>query len=181
MPGSMTTNAAPVLETERLILRPFQATDVDAQAAMMGDAEVMRHLGGHPLSREDSWRKLLGGAAMWGLFGWGYWAVARRSDGAMIGQLGFADFKRGLNPDIENIPEMGWLFAAEAGGQGYATEAGLAALAWLDSAHGRPEVAAIIDQANAPSIRVAEKLGFNERGPATYRGEPILLFRRPRG
>jgi len=170
---------APVLHTERLILRPFRAEDVDAQAAMMGDGVVMRFLGGHPLAREDAWRKLLCGAGLWSLFGYGYWAVERRADGRMIGQIGFADFKRGMNPSIENLPEMGWLFAAEASGQGFATEAGRAALEWIDSALAPSEVTAIIDEANLPSIRVAEKLGLNEKGPATYRGEPILLFRRP--
>ncbi|HYJ51589.1 MAG TPA: GNAT family N-acetyltransferase [Allosphingosinicella sp.] len=171
---------APVLETERLILRPFRAEDVEAQAAMMGHAEVMRHLGGKPLPREDSWRKLLCGAGLWSLFGYGYWAVERRADGRMIGQIGFADFKRDMTPSVEHLPEMGWLFAAEASGQGCATEAGHATLQWIDAALGRPDVVAIIDAANAPSIRVAEKLGFNERGPATYRDEPILLFRRSR-
>lgn len=170
---------APVLETERLILRPFRAEDVDAQASMMGDAVVMRHIGGKALSREDAWRKLLCGAACWDLFGWGYWAIGRREGGAMIGQLGFADFKRAMTPSIENLPEIGWMLAAEASGKGYATEAGTAALDWIDAAHGRPEVVAIIDETNKASIRVAEKLGFNEKGPATYRDEPILLFRRP--
>ena len=170
--------AAPTLETARLILRPFRADDVDAQAAMMGDAEVMRHIGGR-LSREDGWRKLLGAAGQWSLFGFGYWAVERRSDGAMIGELGFADFKRDMTPSIENIPEIGWLFAAEAAGQGYATEGALAALAWADAALDAREIVAIIDAANAPSIRVAEKCGFSEREPALYRGQPILLFRRP--
>ena len=37
-------------------------------------------------------------------------------------------------PSIEGIPEMGWMFAADAGGQGYATEACAAALAWVDGA-----------------------------------------------
>jgi len=171
---------APVLETARLTLRPFRASDVGAQAAMMADVQVMRHLGGQPLPREDSWRKLLCGAGLWPLFGYGYWAVERRADGVMIGQVGFADFKRGIEPAIEDIPEMGWLFAAEASGQGYATEAGRAALDWIDSALGPAQVAAIIDAANAPSIRVAEKLGFGAREEARYRGEPILLFRRKR-
>ena len=171
---------APVLETARLTLRPFHLDDVDAQAAMMADAQVMRHLGGQPLPREDSWRKLLCGAGLWALFGYGYWAVERRSDKAMIGQIGFADFKRGIEPEIENIPEMGWLFAAEASGQGHATEAGLAALDWIDAALDPPEIAAIIDAANAPSIRVAEKLGFGAREEARYKNEPILLFRRSR-
>jgi len=171
--------ACPVLQTERLTLRPFRADDTPAQAAMMGDAAVMHHLGGQPLTREESWRKLLNGAGLWSLFGWGYWAVERRSDGAMIGQIGFADFKRDMTPSIEHLPEMGWLFAAEASGQGFATEAGRAALEWIDSAHGRGEVVAIIAAANAQSIRVAEKLGFGVREEARYKGEPILLFRRP--
>jgi RimJ/RimL family protein N-acetyltransferase len=176
----MGPRAAPVLETARLILRPFAASDVDAQAAMMGEAEVMRHLGGQALTREEAWRKLLCGAACWNLFGWGYWAVERRADGKMIGQIGFADFKRGVTPTIENIPEMGWLFAADAGGQGHATAAGRAALEWIDSVFA-DEVVAIIDAANAASIRVAGKLGFAPAGDARYKDAPILLFRRRRG
>ena len=177
----MGSRAAPVLETARLTLRPFIAADVDAQASMMGDAQVMRHIGGQGLSREDAWRKLLCGAACWNIFGWGYWAVARRDDGAMVGQIGFADFKRDIAPGIEDVPEMGWLFAAEASGRGYATEAGLAALGWIDAAVAPDQIVAIIDAANAPSIRVAEKLGFGAREEARYRSEPILLFRRRRG
>lgn len=177
----MGPGAAPRLETARLILRPFRAGDVDAQAAMMADAEVMRHLGGQGLSREESWRKLLNGAGLWSLFGWGYWAIERRSDARMIGQIGFADFKRGVTPSIEDLPEMGWLLAAEAAGQGLATEAGRAALDWIDSAHAPPEIPAIISADNIASIRVAEKLGFAEREEARYKGEPILLFRRRRG
>ena len=144
----------------------------------MGDPGVMRHIGGQGLSREDAWRKLLCGAGCWPLFGWGYWAVERRADARMIGQLGFADFKRDVSPSIEEVPEMGWLFAAEASGQGFATEAGRAALEWIDTAHAPAEVVAIISGANAPSIRVAEKLGFATREQARYKGEPILLFRR---
>jgi RimJ/RimL family protein N-acetyltransferase len=169
---------APVLQTERLTLRPFRAGDADAQAAMMGDAEVMRHLGGHPLAREDSWRKLLCGHALWSLLGFGYWAVERRADGVMIGQVGFADFQRDMEPRIGGLPEMGWLFAREAAGQGYATEAAAAGLAWIDAALSPPETVAIIDHANAASIRVAEKCGFDARQDALYRGESILLFRR---
>jgi len=169
---------APVLRTERLTLRPFRADDADAQAGMMGDAQVMRHLGGQALAREDSWRKLLCGAGLWRLFGFGYWAVERRADGVMIGQVGFAEFMRDMEPPIRGLPEMGWLFAREAAGQGFATEAAAAGLAWIDDAFNPPETVAIIDTANAASIRVAEKCGFGAPEPARYRGESILLFRR---
>ena len=171
-------NAAPVLETARLILRPFRADDVDAQAAMMGDPVVMTHLGGKPLAREDAWRKLLCGAGQWSLFGYGYWAVERREDGRFIGQVGFADFKRDIAPSIEGLPEMGWLFAADTFGQGYASEAVAAGLEWIERALAPSQTVAIIDEANRASIRVAEKAGFGTREPATYRGETILIFRR---
>ncbi len=51
-------HSAPTLETERLILREFREGDLDAHAATLGDEEVMRHIGGKPVSREDSWRRL---------------------------------------------------------------------------------------------------------------------------
>lgn len=172
--------AAPVLETARLLLRPFRASDLDAQAKAMGDPEVMLHVGGTPLSREDTWRRLLCAPGLWTLLGYGYWAVVAREDGRYLGQLGFADFKRDMIPSIEGLPEMGWIFAPHAHGQGYATEAALAALAWADANLDAPEIAAIVDADNAASIRVAQKAGFGKSEPATYRGEPILLFRRKR-
>lgn len=168
----------PVLTTERLILRPHRAEDLDAVAAMSGDSEVMRFIGGQPQPREDSWRRMLCGPALWLLLGYGYWAVERRSDNLMIGQLGFADFKRAMQPSIEGLPELGYIFAASAHGRGYAAEGVKAALAWADATLQAPQVVAIIDPANAPSIRVAERADFSQRELASYRDEPILLFRR---
>ena len=173
--------AAPVLTTARLELRPFRESDLDAQAAILGDAEVVRYLGGHPFSREDSWRRILCAPGLWTIFGYGYWAVERREDGAFLGQVGFADFKRDMEPSIEGLPEMGWIFGTHGQGRGYASEAAAAALDWADAALAAPEIVAIIEPGNAPSIRVAEKSGFAERGDASYRGERMLLFRRRAG
>jgi RimJ/RimL family protein N-acetyltransferase len=92
--------------------------------------------------------------------------------------VGFADFKRGMTPSIDGLPEMGWIFAPEAQGRGYASEAVAAGLRWADAALAAPEIVAIIDPGNAPSIRVAEKAGFAEREEAVYKEQPILLFRR---
>ena len=174
----MRARAAPLLETARLVLRPFDESDLDPQAEAMGDPEVMRYLGANPLSREDTWRRMLCAPGLWTILGFGYWAVVARDDGRYLGQLGFADFKREMTPPIEGRPEIGWIFAPAAQGQGYATEAALAALAWADAVLKPAEIVAIIDADNASSIRVAEKCGFSENEPATYRGEPIILFRR---
>ena len=130
------------------------------------------------LKREDAWRKLLCVAGLWPILGYGYWAVERREDGRFIGQVGFADFKRDMTPSIEGLPEMGWLFAADTFGNGYASEAVRAGLGWIDQAMAPAQTVAIIDEANHASIRVAEKAGFARREEGVYRGEPILVFRR---
>ena len=172
--------AAPRLETARLILRTVEPGDLAAYAAMMAHEGTVRFLGAATLTREEAWRKLLTNPGLWAWLGYGYWAVERREDGRLLGQLGFADFHRDMDPRIEGLPEMGWAFHLDFAGQGFASEAAAAALAWIDEALAPPEIAAIIDPANIASIRVAEKAGFNENRPATYRGEPILLYTRRR-
>jgi RimJ/RimL family protein N-acetyltransferase len=171
-------SAAPLLETARLRLRAYREADLAVQAEMLGDPEVTRHLGGTTLSREESWRRMLCAPGLWALLGYGYWAVERREDGEMIGQVGFADFKREMEPSIEGFPEIGWIFAPRAQGMGYCREAVDAILAWAEHRLAADRIVAIIDPENAPSIRVAERCGFSERQTALYRDEPILLFTR---
>ena len=173
--------AVPTIETARLRLRPFRESDLAGQAEILADPDVVRHLGGTPLSREDSWRRMLCAPGLWALLGYGYWEVERREDGAFAGQVGFADFKRDMQPSIEGLPEMGWILAPWAQGHGFASEAVAAGLAWAERTLAAPEIVAIIDPENSASIRVAEKTGFDVREDATYRGEPILLFRRRPG
>jgi RimJ/RimL family protein N-acetyltransferase len=112
------------------------------------------------------------------MLGYGYWSVERRSDGRYIGHLGFADFKRDMEPSLEGLPEMGWIFASDAQGQGFALEGVSAALAWADAALKAPEIAAIVSPDNAPSIRLAERTGFAPAEQTSYKGDPILVFRR---
>src|SRR5918993_131071 len=92
---------APVVEAPRLRLRPYRASDLDAQAAAMADPEVVRHLGGSPFSREETWRKMLASPGLWVLLGYGYWVAERLGDGLYLGQVGFPDFKRVMVPGIE--------------------------------------------------------------------------------
>ncbi len=172
--------SAPRLETERLVLRAFTRDDLDAHAAKLADREVVRHLGGHAFNREDSWRRLTMAAGQWPLLGMGYWAVELKSTGRMIGEVGFADFERGMTPDISGVPEMGWVFESLVHGQGIAGEACRAALEWIDATYAPPEIPAIIAIENAKSMRLAERLGFVREPDALYRDEHIALFRRTR-
>jgi len=171
---------APRIETARLALRATRAEDLDAHASMLSDPETMRHISGTGLPREDAWRRLLQGPGLWAMLGYGYWTVTLRDDDTFIGNIGFADFKRDMEPSIEGLPEMGWLLAPHAQGKGYASEAVAAALAWADEVLDAPEIVAIIAPDNAPSIRVAEKAGFVRAETTAYKDEPTLIFRRRR-
>lgn len=111
------------------------------------------------------------------MLGYGYWVVRERRTDAFVGEVGFADFMRGLEPDISGRPEAGWALAPTAWGKGYATEATRAAHDWLDEViPGRSTC--IIDPDHTASIRIAEKLGYSELAPTDYRGEPVILFER---
>ncbi|GAC1580697.1 MAG: GNAT family protein [Sphingomicrobium sp.] len=170
--------SAPTLETERLILRSFTREDLDAHAAKLANLDVVRHLGGQLFNREDSWRRLTMAVGQWPLLGYGYWAVEAKADGRMVGEVGFADFERGMTPNISGAPEMGWVFDTSAHGQGIGGEAARAALEWIDRTYAPPEITAIISIENAKSMRLAERLGFVREPDAIYRDELIALFRR---
>jgi RimJ/RimL family protein N-acetyltransferase len=169
----------PIIETARLRLRGFRESDLEPQAETLRDEAVVRHLGGNPHTREDTWRRMMAGRGLWDVLGFGYWVVERLEDGAYLGQVGFADYKREMTPPIEGLPEMGWIFAPHAQGRGYAGEAVAAGIAWADKALGGRELVAIISHGNEASIRLAARSGFSVREEAIYNGEPILLFRRP--
>ena len=169
--------AAPTLETARLRLRAHRLADFEPILAMMSDGETMRHISGAQ-PREEAWRRMLAGPGCWALLGYGYWVVERLEDGAFLGQAGLADFKRDMEPSIEGLPELGYVFARHAHGQGYAGEAVRAIIDWADDTFTPEQVVAIIDADNTPSIRVAERAGFAHRECATYKGAPLLLFRR---
>jgi RimJ/RimL family protein N-acetyltransferase len=174
-----TVHSAPLLETERLHLRGFQRDDLDALAEILGDPVVARHLSGEPLSREDSWRKLMTAVGQWPLLGFGYWAVETKTEGKLVGQLGFGIFERSIVANYSELPEMGWIFSPAVHGRGVALEAGHAALAWLEARLGPTPTWAIISPGNIASLKLAERLGFERQGDSIYHDEPIAVVRRP--
>jgi RimJ/RimL family protein N-acetyltransferase len=167
-----------MLETPRLRLRRHRAEDFAASAAMWADPIVTRYIGGKPSTQEESWSRVLRYAGHWDLCGWGYWLVEERAGGAFVGEIGFADFKRDLDPPLGELPELGWALAARAHGQGLATEGVQAALAWGDQHLRRAATVCLIHPDNAASIRVAEKCGFHATAHTSYKGAPTILFRR---
>ena len=171
--------SAPTLETERLILRHHRKQDFGDHFAIVTDPEVMRYFSGPPISREDSWRRFSAGAGSWSLMGFGNWVVVRKADERVIGTVGLFNAWRALEPEFGEEPEMGWIFAKETHGQGTAREACDAALGWADEALEPTPVWAIINPENTPSLRLAERLGFERLDDSVYHDEPTAVLRRP--
>lgn len=169
---------APVLETERLWLKPPEHKDFPPYAAMWALPEVTREISGKPLSEEEAWTRFLRNAGLWPVLGYGYWHVFERDGGAFVGQVGFADFRRALTPPLTGMPEIGWVIAPAHHGKGYASEAALAAVQWGDENFSAEAMCCIIGVNNAPSIRIAEKCGFSFVVKVDYHASEINIYRR---
>jgi RimJ/RimL family protein N-acetyltransferase len=174
------TREIPILETERLLLRGHGLSDYANCAAMWADSMTTRYIGGKPLTRQQSWARLLNYIGHWSLMGFGYWAVEEKSTGQFVGEIGFADSKRDFEPSIEGIPELGWILIPSSRGKGYATEGVRAATTWGDAHLDSQNSVCLVDPENLPSLRVAAKCGYQETLHTVYGGGPIVLFTRLR-
>jgi RimJ/RimL family protein N-acetyltransferase len=174
-------NLHPVrLTTARLILDAHRRDDFEPLAAIWSDPAVTQGLGGRASTRQESWMRLLRYRGLWPVLGYGYWAIREKETGRFMGDIGFADFHREVEPSIDGVPEAGWVLASWAHGQGFASEAVSAALGWLDSQPSLGRSVCLIDPANRASIRLAERHGFGSPATVGFRGEAILLFNRER-
>lgn len=160
------------LETGRLILRMLRESDFDSYAEMCADPDVMRYIGdGQPLSRPMAWRNLSMMIGHWILRGYGLWAVEERSSGALVGRIGF------WNPEGWPGFELGWMLHRAFWGRGFATETARAALQFAFTELGQPQVISLIHPENAPSIRVAQRLGERRVDTTEVLGKPALVYR----
>lgn len=167
----------PELETERLILTKHRVSDFPELAKLWATESMVRYIGGMPSSERDSWMRMLAYGGLWPLLGFGYWAVREKSTGHYVGDLGFADFHRMVEPQVKGIPEAGWVIAPEFQGKGYATEAMEAALIWLKAENKHQQSICFIEPRNLASLRVAEKLGYSADREVFMNGSITVLLR----
>jgi RimJ/RimL family protein N-acetyltransferase len=156
-------------------MRGHQVGDFEESLAMWSDPVVVRHIGGQVFSRQDVWGRVLRYVGHWPMMGYGYWVVRDKASGRFVGEVGFADFKRAIEPSIEGTPEAGWVLSPWAHGRGLATEAVTAILAWGDVHFGGARTVCIIDAENLASIRVAKKCGYRESVRTVYAGHPTIV------
>ena len=171
--------SAPTLETERLLLRAWRKDDFRPYHAILQEPAVHRHFGPQPMSAEECWRRMCAAVGGWQMNGFGTWAVERKSDGKLVGNVGPFTAWRGLDPEFGDDPEMGWIFATETHGQGIAHEACRAVIDWAEAELQPTQMWAIIAPANEPSMKLAERLGFERLHETRYHDEPTVVLRRP--
>jgi RimJ/RimL family protein N-acetyltransferase len=169
---------APRLETERLILKAHRLEHFDALHRMWIDPLVHKYIVPDPPSREMNWARLIRYAGHWSMLGYGFWTAMEKSTRHVIGELGYADFHRDIDPPLDDRIEMGWVFASSHHGKGLASEALAAVISWGD-ANLRPRTfACIISPENLASIHLAQKFSFKKAHETTYHGHPTWVFHR---
>ncbi|HEY3799373.1 MAG TPA: GNAT family N-acetyltransferase [Caulobacteraceae bacterium] len=146
-----------MIETERLTLRPFVEADRADWMAMVTDPEVAEPLGGARIQAPDYFDGVL---TFWATYGHGPLALLRRSDGALIGRVGIRRQPPEWAHPMMGEVEVGWMLARPAWGEGYATEAARAALAWGFETLGVPQIFSWTTQVNVRSQAVMRRLGM---------------------
>ena len=145
-----------ITQTERLILRPFDMSDVEAMCRVLCDPEVMLFSGGVEFPEGvRGWIKACIGN--YSCLGFGHWAMVEKSAKGAMGYCGLTQF-----PDIDGQPEIeiGFRLARSFWYRGYATEAAVAVRDYAFHTLYLPRLIALIDPENTASIRVVDKIGM---------------------
>ncbi|MGI9406094.1 MAG: GNAT family N-acetyltransferase [Hyphomicrobiaceae bacterium] len=160
----------PQLQTERLILRGWQAEDFEAFAAFNADAELNAHRSG-ARDRITAWEQFCALTGHWQMRGYGEFALEEKKTGQVAGYAGL------WMPSDLDEPELCWGLYREFHGHGYATEAASAVRKWTHETLGLPPLMSYIHPENIASQRVAERLGAQLEGKGQLRGKPRLIYR----
>lgn len=160
------------IQTERLILRPFEPVDEDAAFAFFGDPAVMRFsLNGVHTSRKPTEDFIVTNIHRQKRAGYSIWAVVEREGGELIGMCGLAEFSHG----IEGI-EIAYRLRKDHWGRGLATEAGQGTVEYAFANLRLDRLIAAVEPANIASVRVLEKCGLDRVGRRRIAGREALVY-----
>jgi RimJ/RimL family protein N-acetyltransferase len=145
------------LSTARLLLRRWRETDHAPFAVLNADPMVMEYFPDR-LTRTESDDMIARIEVGFATRGYGLWALEVRATGEFVGFTGLAvpSFNAHFTPAVE----VGWRLARSAWGQGYATEAGLASVAFGFRDAGLDEIVSFTSAVNVRSRAVMERIGM---------------------
>lgn len=144
-----------ILETPRLLLRPFTLDDAQAFYQLVSNAQITRYTGDLPVADVQAARDLMLARPLrdYAVNGFGRHAVVEKSSGEVVG---FSGLKRLTNGEVE----IGYRFLIRCWGLGYATESAREALRWGREELRLPRIIGQVVRDNTASVRVLEKLGL---------------------
>lgn len=161
-----------VLETERLVLRPMVADDLDGLQGIFGDPLVMAAFDEKPFDRKQVSRWLERNLDHQRKHGFGLFAVFLNDDRRLIGDCGLEL----MEIDGEQVAELGYDLRSDCWNKGYATEAARSVRDYAFSTLRLPRLVSLIRPGNAPSARVAEKAGLRKTGQIERHGRVYLRY-----
>lgn len=163
-----------VLETERLNLRLLSAGDAGFILELLNEPAFLRYIGDRGVRTLDDARQYIlnGPVASYERLGFGLWLVELKDLPAPIGICGLV--KREALPDVD----LGYAFLPRFRARGYAYESASAVMRYGMQVLGLKRLLAVVNQDNARSIKVLEKLGlkFDQRVRLSESGSEIKLF-----
>jgi len=163
-----------MIETARLILRPWRDSDLSLFAEQNADPVVMRYLVG-PLTRQQSDDYVAQAVRHLAETGYCKWAVEAPGVAPFIGAVGLSRVK--FDASFTPAVEVAWRLHRNYWGRGYATEAARAAIADGFTRIGLNEIVALTTLGNTASQRVMERLGMTRTiefdHPAVAEGSPL--------
>ncbi|MEQ9643537.1 MAG: GNAT family N-acetyltransferase [Alphaproteobacteria bacterium] len=167
------------IETPRLILRPMEREDVPAYAAIRSDPQVIRWLpGGADKAGEGeaiAAQRIPQFLDLWKQQGFGIWGLFERRGGALVGHCG-----------LNRVDEFGevevlYALARAAWGQGLASEAAGATLAFGFGPVGLKRVIGLVRPENTGSRKVLEKLGMTYKHDVTFAAMRVRYYQKDKG
>lgn len=144
-----------VLETKRLYLRELTLDDTEDLMKVLSDPESMQYYP-EPFSREKVEHWIRWNMDNYKKYGHGLWAVILKEGDVFLGDCGITM----QDIDGEVVPEIGFHIIKDYCKKGYATEAALACKAYAFDTLNYARIFSYSIARNAPSQRVAEKMGL---------------------
>ncbi len=148
----------------------FTEDDFEEYATLCANPDVMRFLGGKTFDTDETWRHMAYLIGHWQLRGYGYFAAQHKQSGKLAGRIGYTN-STGW-PGFE----LGWTLAPDFQGKGLATEGAQRLLRYAFEEMDKPHVISLIHPDNAPSIRVAKRLGEKLEGKAEIFGTTVQVY-----